>query len=345
VTTLDSCNTPRSARDLRNASPEEATGFNNEEKVAYYHQKAVNHPKLATVLESLDRHIFPSGGPQLVLLVGPPGVGKSRAIEVFENRVIKRFLPEMTADPGLLPIVVMDAGSSGDKAFSWKNFYTSLQRRLGGQVQSTISGLRDGVESSLHWRSTKVLVIDEGKHLFGSMSQRSLEGHMDSLKSLASMAGITIVLAGSYDLLKVLEMSGQIARRVKLIHFQRYDRTEPSEELAFQLALRRLALNLPAKGVPNFDSYSAKMHDCTNGCVGALKDLFMAALKASFWNESIWRMDHLISSLPTAAQLDAMIRETDQGEQFLQRTEFESGAYKRVEGLKQSLADFGKGSE
>jgi len=339
--TSDFCNQPECPRDIRSASPDEAAGFTSDEKVNYFREKAANHPNLRKALENLDGYVFPSAGPQLVLLVGPPGVGKTRAIEEFEKRVLKRFSAEMKANPGFLPIVVVDAGSSGDKAFSWKNFYTTLQRRLGGQIQSTINGLRDGVEGSLHWRNTKVLVIDEGKHLFGSITQKSNEGHVDSLKSLANMAGISIVLAGSYDLLKVLEMSGQIARRTKLIHFQRYNRDNQSDAQAFRLALQRLALNIPARGVPSFDDYSDQFHDCTYGCVGTLKDLFMSALKNSFRSEGTWKMDYLISALPTASQLDAIIRETDQGEKFLQRTEFESGAHKRLENLRESLADSG----
>lgn len=336
--TSDFYNASKKGPDPRKISIEEAVNLGMHEKVIFFDRVAVRHPHLMAVLDELEQHIFPSIGAQVILLVGPSGVGKTRAIVEFEKRVLTRFLPDMQADSGVLPIVVMDAGSSGDKAFSWKNFYTSLQIRLGGQVQSTVSGLRSGVENSLHWRKTKVLVIDEGKHIFGSMSQRALEGHVDSLKSLASMSGVSIILAGSYDLLRVLEMSGQIARRVKLIHFRRYERGIHSDEMSFQMALKRLALNIPAKDVPSFEPHSDQLHECTHGCVGVLKDIFMASLKATFKAGGAWKMEHLINSIPTPAQLDAMIRESDQGEKFLGRMEFESGAWQRVDGLKRSLA-------
>jgi len=59
----------------------------------------------------------------------------------------------------------------------------------------------DGVERTLYWRRTQILVIDEGVHLFRGASEQAKIGHIDSLKSLASMSEITIVLVGSYDLL------------------------------------------------------------------------------------------------------------------------------------------------
>jgi hypothetical protein len=64
----------------------------------------------------------------------------------------------------------------------------------------------------------------------------------------------------------------------------------------------------------------------------------MTSLKATFRAGGVWEMEHLIGSLPTPVQLDAMIREADQGEQFLSRIEFESGAWQRVDSLKRSLA-------
>ena len=159
--------------DPRTMSVDDAKSLSLDDRLEYFRRVRVNHPNLANSLKEIEQFVDPSSGGGLVLLVGPAGVGKSEVIKLLKERVIEKDKIEINDDPGYIPIVVMDAATSGDKAFSWKNFYLQVQRLLGGQIQSTVGGLRDGVERTLYWRRTQILVIDEGVHLFRGSSEQA----------------------------------------------------------------------------------------------------------------------------------------------------------------------------
>lgn len=330
--------------DPRTMSVEEAKSLSPDDRFKYFKKARANHSKLGAALKEVEQFVDPSSGGGLVLLVGPAGVGKSEVIKLLKEKTLARFKTEMIDDPGFIPIIVMDAATSGDKAFSWKNFYLQIQRLLGGQIQSTIGGLRDGVERTLYWRRTQIIIIDEGVHLFRGASDQAKIGHIDSLKSLASMSGVTIVLVGSYDLLAILSMSGQIARRTALVHFPRYLKGPESEDAPFKLAMKRLVETMPIDGAEALVDLSGQLHLCTHGCVGVLKRLLERSLKRALDGGGPWGKSHLLRSLPTAAQLDAMIRETTMGEELLAKTDFETGAWDLLAKLQNTLRDEGAGT-
>ena len=76
-------------------TPNQALALSDKEKVDYFQEAGVRHPNLVAVLDQLDQLIFPSVGAELILLVGPPGVGKTRAIAEYEKRVLTRCLPRV----------------------------------------------------------------------------------------------------------------------------------------------------------------------------------------------------------------------------------------------------------
>jgi len=309
------------------------------ERYEYFERVRISHPKLSVAMREIEHLLYPTPGANLVLLVGPPGVGKSMLIDLLHEGVLAQHKQEMFNDPGFLPITVLKAGSSGDKAFSWKNFYGEYLRSAGGPLQSTIGGLRVSVEQTLFYRRTGIFVIDEAVHMLRGASRTTALGHVDALKSLASMVGVTIILVGSYDLAEILAMSGQIARRSTLVHFPRYLQQPGKEGDAFQLALKGMLASFPVEGAVPLLELSSQLHQITHGCVGILKKLFLESLKMAFSDGRQWNRGHLRRALPRAAQLDAMIRETDQGEKLLAKNDFESNAWDVLTKFKASLRE------
>jgi len=309
-------------------------------KIEYFKKAKVAHPKLSAAFEEIRQLIFPSPSASMILLVGPPGVGKSLLLELLFEFIMNLFRTEMLLDPGLIPILVTMAASPEDRSFSWKNFYSGLIRKLGGQLHTSVAGLRDGVERTLHGRGTRVLAIDEAVHLLRGNSDRFITAHVDSLKSLASISGVTILLSGSYDLLSVPSLSGQIARRVSIVHFPRYYQGYESEETAFKMALEKLTVSMPIDGPIELNDIHQELHACMNGCIGVLKDTLMNALKRSLNSASgKWNKTHFRKALPTPSQLDAMIRETEEGEKLLSKNDYKTGSNLIIQNCQNALRE------
>lgn len=261
------------------------------------------HPIARHTFKQLCTEMSIVSSPQILLLVGPTGVGKSTLIRAACNRVMSNLQGVLQTEPDFVPIVSLSAMPSTGAAFDWKDFYIRL---LLGQnepltdrklflprqpvlfpdapvidrvvEQSAAPALRRSVESHLKHRRTRLLVIDEAQDMLlssGASSKRNFE----LIKSMAVNTGTTILMTGTYDLLSILEQSGQLARRSQIIEFPRYDmrlkeQREEFRKILFNLSTL-LAQHVPVKIMPNAEFFYIK----SIGCIGILKDWLARCLE------------------------------------------------------------------
>jgi len=164
------------------------------------------------------------------------------------------MLTELESDPGRFGVIVLEAVSPDLGNFNWKDFYKRLLKVLNEPCidykikpltrnvnnvssQRTNTGntaqaaeLRLVAEDVLKHRRPAALLIDEAQHLAKMSSGRKLQDQLDSIKSLANMTKIPVVLIGTYELLSFRNLSAQLSRRSVDVHFRRY-RADRSEEL------------------------------------------------------------------------------------------------------------------
>jgi len=95
------------------------------------------------------------------------------------------------------------------------------------------------IENVLRERRTKILVIDESLKMLRVLTGKSLGIHFDALQSLSDIPGLTLVLAGSYDLLEIPTLNGQIARRSNTAHYSRYQLDGGEDQRQFQQVLTK----------------------------------------------------------------------------------------------------------
>jgi hypothetical protein len=273
---------------------------------------------------------------------------------------MERLHEEMVNDPGFIPAVVFDGPASGEQKFSWRMLYVrtlqALQSPLidrkqavtvldgrflthGSSHGSTVAALRSAVENELIARHTFLLAIDEAIPLLRNKHGDSLETAMDTLKSLANICGLTLVLVGSYDLLKLTKLSGQLARRSSILDFPRYHKGNPEELAIFKNVLFNLQANLPLKKQPNIVKEAVKLMDECLGCVGILKDILSRALSLSLRAGGIWSDEHLEQSLLTKAAKKAILKEILLGEKEMRNAAFGTGRYGQFPDIEKSLLD------
>src|SRR5690606_10553322 len=167
----------------------------------------------------------------------------------------------------------------------------------GVTAKTTVAALRVSIESALEHRRTRLVVIDEAAHILANCGEAKLIAHMNALKSLANVSGVTLALVGSYDLYKLPMLSGQLARRTAIVHLGRYMKGNRRDEECFRRSLRALQKRRPLDPIPDLDRYSSNLQVACIGCVGTLKDTLMRALAMTLEKGGKWKDDYLRRSL------------------------------------------------
>lgn len=273
--------------------PLETTIVSAKDHLVRFKAKIIAHPQLIRAKDQLDQLIEEPAGASLAALIGPTGAGKSTLLNRVHKSVLERLEADMTANTSLMPIVCVEAPAPEQGSFSWKDFYLRIlveikdqacewhlalkERDLGKPgvarlASLTLAELRRRVEAGFHHRGVKVLLIDEAQHFHKMASGRRLHDQMDVLKSLASLSKAFVVLFGTYELINLLELNGQLARRCVMVHLPRYRYDEPTQRQEFQTAIRSLEQQIILPTPPDLVPHSKFFYKNSAGCVGILKN-------------------------------------------------------------------------
>jgi len=314
------------------------------EKLQYFKEVVVRHPRMEEAVDDVMTLSAPNTGTDIILMIGPTGAGKSASIATVQRKFLETYHSQLCADPGFIPIAAIEAPASGEHNFSWRMLYTRLGEALseplldrkvltkaerqtlstGGKASAgfTVAALRVSVENALKYRRTRLVVVDEGAHILANCGEAKLIAHMNALKSLANVSGVTLMLVGSYDLYKLPMLSGQLARRTAVVHLGRYMKGDKRDEECFRRSLRALQKRLPLDSLPDLERYSANLQVACVGCVGTLKDTLMRALALTLEKGGKWKDDYLRKSLLAEAPLAAILEETLEGERLLAKATY-----------------------
>ncbi|SIS43472.1 TniB family NTP-binding protein [Salimicrobium flavidum] len=314
-----------------------------EERVEYFEDRTLLHDKLIETLNYLERAIMWGAGYNIILVVGPSGVGKSKLYNMIYKSILEKMKDEMEVDKSLIPIVRTELPNPDLGKFNWKDFYsrilTSINEPLinkkynvdhlinqSDKRKTNTSGtgqeLRRSIEKAVYHRGTKAILIDEAQHFFNVGSGKAVTSQFNSLKSLANMSGAKIVMFGTYDLTSVINLDGQLSRRVKELHFPRYLYQEKKDFIDFQSLLYSFQKVVPIEEEPDFVSKTEYMYDHSLGCAGILKDWIQRSyLDALTNNEKTINFSHLDNNKLKTDKLIRLSNEAISGERHLNNNE------------------------
>lgn len=296
----------------------------------------IKHTRIKQVIDELNTLIYPGSQDSILLVIGPSGVGKSTLAEYMVKKAVESATPEMNSDAGLIPAVYVEAPASGEDDFSWRLFYTQMLAELGEDLSAPkvayginpatgkmvrprgispggLAGLRTAVERCLKERDTRFVVIDEAAHIIRQTRRSRLEIQLDTLKSLANKGCSQMVMVGSYDLYQLVSLSGQLARRIHVVHCERYRQDRPEDVLAFTACVQKFQSVLPHLWGDQLVQYTQALHENTLGCIGTLSGVLMRAAKLAE-ADGRWTVSALERALMTDAQRTRILDEILEGE-------------------------------
>jgi nucleoside-triphosphatase THEP1 len=327
-----------------------------EERLAHFSDRVISHPILESVFADLRIVIRRPGEIPLIVVVGPTGVGKTTLVKRLHQEILTASAATMEKDPGLVPVILIEAMSPDRGDFRWGDFYirflkaakepmidrkelddSDLELRKYRKKVGSDPELRRAMEQCIQHRGTKVVIIDEAQHLTKVLNPARLHDQMDTIKSLASLSGAQFVMVGTYNLLQLLNRNGELARRTCCIDFPRYRYDQAKDRQSFYNILGMFEARLPLETTGVLVRNVDYQYEHCLGCIGTLKDrLKLAARHAIETGRTCLEMKDLEAIALSNDSLLAILQEILEGERLIESSKLKGDELRSKLGLQKS---------
>ena len=313
-----------------------------ERKRDYLRIKKLNHRIYKKALSDLQTELTFSEPGEVVVLTGPSRAGKTSLLK----HLVKEYLESSGNDcASEFPFVYVEAkNKSQEGKFSSKAFFTDLAEALQHPAFSanvedgrhreqnvrrvdrrTTADLMTGCERALRHLDTRYLAIDEAQHIqWHGNSPHVRAAILDSFKSFASSANVTLVLTGAYPIVGMLRSSNHLVGRSSLLEIPRYLATaEDAEDFLSVLDWFSKGVRFE-RDVSSLCDWAGYIHQHSFGVVGAVGRwlrIAMGKMVADGSDVLAWKyMDEARRNDGDLASIGAEIR---LGEELLNKTPVE----------------------
>ena len=338
--------------------PLELLAATQAKKLAYFESCTVVHRRLKIAYEAVIDAVNNPGGASLIFLFGPTGVGKTTLLHQVVKVLIEQNFRDMQLDCGHIPVAYVEARAPESGSFDWKDYYKSVlvaladpfvdyklrtgSSRIEGSGSSqrlikskaNLSDLREDVAAIIQQRRLIVFLVDEAQRFTKMASGRRQQDQMDAIQSMASFTSTRHGLFGTYELLQLRNLSGQLSRRSLDIHFPRYQADCSQDVKDFKRVLKSFACQMPLLEAPDLEQHWEYFYERSIGCVGIVKDWLTQALrKALAESASTLSLAHLTPYAPSVSKCMQMATEAIEGEKALLQSESELSRLRQKLGL------------
>lgn len=267
----------------------------------YFKNFLVKHDKIKVAADEILRLIHDPADTEVIQVVGPTGVGKSTLMKYLMKKLAEAAMPELEKNPGRIPVAHITAQNPEVGSYDWKEHYINTLLALGEiliehkiflpedstdpadvkaqlkRIHTSRAALRRAAQGALKHRKPFAFFIDEAQHITKRRSGHRLVDHADTIRMIASLSGTLHVLLGTYELLALRNLNGQLGRRSHTVHFGRYGTSSEDIE-SFTRVFLSFQAHLPVSVTPNLIGELEFCYLRCLGCVGLLKSWFMRSL-------------------------------------------------------------------
>ncbi len=256
-------------------------------RVEAFEGVVLGHEKFTQVMNRVRFHLSSPASVQIVVLVGPTGIGKS----LMMGHILKK-LNEMRSrrpdEPDFRPVAHTIAMASGYRQFDFKTLYRDGLKNLGDPVfdrrdtidrvylrslrLDTTASLRVRMQEEMYARNTYYWLVDEAQHLIFGGRSGTTGDQFDVLKSISQMTNCVFLIAGPCMMDAELARSAQLVRRIVSVPFDRYHHDRPDDLAEFGSVANQLLSRMDLHKKPEAEQILTLLYDGSAGCVGILKD-------------------------------------------------------------------------
>lgn len=269
--------------------PESLLKSTIEDKINYFYHYTMAHPVLLKADLEIRKRLSMKSAEPIIFVVGPTGGGKTTMSKRIQQQLLAASLSAMKEDQDFLPTAWFEMPAYGKKPFKWSAVYIEILKALENplaakRIRNDPKGpdaipketrneynLRIAVEETIVHRKTKSLMFDEANHLTKVSGATAFYDQIEIIKSLANRSECIIILFGTYELFNLLNLSGQLARRSRVVHLRRYDYKLSGDEQHFKDILRTFQQKLPLEVEPALEKHWEFIWIRCGGLIGILK--------------------------------------------------------------------------
>jgi hypothetical protein len=201
----------------------------------------------------------------------------------------------------------------------WEKLNGRNRKVLEGDLASA-SRYRKAVENNVEHRKPLCIIVDEAQEIGTVSTGRKILRQTNVLKSIAEKTKTNHILSGTYELLPLRNLNGQLSRRSIEIHFPRYDARNIDQRIIFRGVLRTFQQHLPFREPTDLVADWEYLFERSLGCIGTLKDWLTHSLSwALEKNQSTLTLSDLQEREPSVAQAGRSLEEILEGEKNLKK--------------------------
>lgn len=300
--------------------------------------RKLHHRNYKRALSQLQTEMAFSDRGEVITFTGPSRAGKSSILKRLEREYQESAgVCQMTEHP-FVYVEVKNQAPEG--RFNSKAFFAQLADALHHPAFSaefdegrhrevnvartdrrTTADLMTACERALRHLNSRILAIDEAQHIeWHGSSPHARTAILDSFKSFASGAGVTLVLAGAYPIVRMLRASSHMVGRSSLVEIPRYLAT-PEDADEFMNVLDWYSKGITfERGVRSLVDWAEYIHEHSLGVIGLVGRWLRIAMARMVDDDSdrlAWKYMELARR--SDADLQSIAAEIELGDELLEK--------------------------